>query len=96
MDEDMEVENTTCSCNGGKGFCKHETVLCTFVKFEGICSKTNQPMIWNKPTEKQFAKYKGGCQIRKMKNPEIKLRQPSRYSIDSIENVSTLHLTSDS
>ena len=54
---DRSVLNTNYYCKGGKGYCKHTAVVCLFVNAENTCSKTDQAMIRNKPTDAQLIAY---------------------------------------
>ena len=44
-------------------FCKHAAAVCIYVSTEYNYSKTDEPMIWNRPSAKQLEKYKKGCRI---------------------------------
>lgn len=52
-----------CTCKAGKLFCKHATAIGVFVNVENTCSKTDAPMIRNRPPEEQLKKYSKGAAI---------------------------------
>lgn len=58
--------DTNCGCKGGRGFCKHAAPICIFVNKENTQSKTDSPMIWNRPPEVQLERYRKGCTIEEM------------------------------
>lgn len=63
LKENRTIADTKCNCKGGMGYCKHAAAVCIYVNTENAYSKTDQPMIWNKPSAKQLEKYQKGCKI---------------------------------
>ncbi|KAK0076939.1 hypothetical protein PV325_004647, partial [Microctonus aethiopoides] len=42
---------------------KHAAAICIYVNEENTLSKTDTPMIWNRPPESQLANYRKGCTL---------------------------------
>ncbi|XP_071575636.1 uncharacterized protein [Temnothorax nylanderi] len=63
LNNDREILNCSCTCKAGKGYCKHAAAVCIFVNEENFRSKTDEPMLWNRPPEEQLQKYKKTCTI---------------------------------
>lgn len=42
---------------------EHAAAICIFVNIDNTYSKTNEPMVWNKPSNEQLEKYQKGCKL---------------------------------
>lgn len=88
---DRSISNSYCACKAGlsKRGCKHVAAVCIYVNEECTTSKTDQPLIWNKPSDLQLVKYKKGCNINSLVSQNI--AAPDKcYSIDESEHVPEL------
>lgn len=80
--------NTDCTCKAGNGFYKHAAAICVFINEENTRSKTDLPMVWNKPPESQLEKYRKGCTVEEMFKEDKENIQPRKYfKFEDIENV---------
>lgn len=95
LEFDRTILDTHCNCKAGKGFCKHAAAICIFVNVENTCSKTDQPMIWNRPPQIQLDKYHKGCRIETLFPCEGN-RQDQVFGFEDLKNINDQHLSEDS
>lgn len=88
MREDRQIAETICTCIAGnsKRGCKHAAAVCIFVSEECTASKTDFPLLWNKPSEAQHEKYKKGCTINKLLSQKIRALDET-FTSEQVENV---------
>lgn len=72
---------------GDQNVWKHTAAIWMYSNFGNRCSKTNQPMIGNKPPMNKQLNIKKLLNLKNEKSPFTKC------TVDAIENVSSLHLT---
>lgn len=95
LNSNRTVIDTSCNCKGGKGYCKHAAAICKYVNLENTCSKTNQPMIWNRPPQVQLDKYHKGGRIEEL-FPSQEKRDDKIFTYTDLENISEQHYIEDS
>ncbi|KAH0820415.1 hypothetical protein GEV33_002376 [Tenebrio molitor] len=96
LNPDRSISDRSCNCKAGKGYCKHAAAICVFVNVENTCSKTDQPMIWNRPPQAQLDKYHKGCRIEKLFSSEEGKRHDEIFTLKDIENMCDDHFSENS
>lgn len=72
--------------------CKHAAALCIFVNEENTLSKTDAPMLWNRPPEQQLEKYRKGSRIEAMfPSKDGNIVGDTIYNYQQVENISEAH-----
>lgn len=64
---------------------------------DNTCSKTDKPMVWNKPPQSQLDKYHKGCAIRDLFPSKSGSRDVDEtFTFKNVENVTDMHLLENS
>ena len=68
-----------------------------YINNERTESRTDQPLVWNAPTETQAEKYKKGCTIQSLFPPKSVTIDPTIFhKIDDVKHVPEDYLLADS